>query len=224
MNSGQPDTHKRKSAPEVAEEIRRRLHAGVYLPGHRLREISLAEELDTGRSHVREAFRLLVGEGYLSFEANRGALVRVYSRDEVLAVGRVREVLEGLTARMCAERQLAPAERARLQTVMTRLDQFESAGELESFALENRNFHNVIAELSGNELALKQIQQATLPLIRVQLPIAFSIESLARSNADHRVIFAAIMGGAPEAAEAAMRQHVRQGNAHVSALDAADFS
>ena len=167
---------------------------------------------------MREALRTLVGEGYLEFEANRGVIVRRYSRAEMLEAGRLREVIEGLAARLAAEAAIAEDDRAALADLQERMDRAESAGDLDAFNALNRDWHRLIARLGGSPALLTAMERIRLPLVRLQLPRSFSADSMERSNRDHRVITLAILSGSPDAAEAAMRAHVRAGNAHVAAL------
>lgn len=202
----------------LAHELKQRILRGSYGFGQRLIEMDLAAEFDVGRGRVREAFRLLVGEGYLEFVANRGVLVRRYSRAEMIAMGRIREVLEGLAARMAAERTLTPGEQAALRDAQDRMDRAEAAGDLSAFNDGNRVYHQLIERLGGNDVLAGFIDRVRIPLVRLQLPRSFAVDSVARSNLDHRTITMAILSGAPDAAEAAMRAHVRAGNAHIASL------
>lgn len=206
------------SAETIAAELKRRLFDGAYAMGQRLVEMDLAEEFDVGRSRVREAFRMLVGEGYLAFVANRGVLVRCFTREELIAMGRVREMLEGLAARLAAERDISDAERARLFAAQAEMDAAEAAGDLVAFDRANRAYHRIIINLAGNDHVGEFVDRVRMPLVRLQLPPSFSVDAMPRSNRDHRVITAAILSGSGDAAEAAMRAHVRAGNAHIASL------
>jgi GntR family transcriptional repressor for pyruvate dehydrogenase complex len=56
----------------VVEQLRRAIHIGTYLPGDKLPpERELAQRLEVSRASVREAVRMLEGEGYV--ETRRGA-------------------------------------------------------------------------------------------------------------------------------------------------------
>src|SRR5690606_40520336 len=101
----------RISDTAICDGIKSRIHRGGYAPGQRLIEVDLAEQFAVGRGRIREAFKTLVGEGYLEFVKNRGVYVRRFSRAEILEMGRVREVLEGLSARLAAEKELGPEQR-----------------------------------------------------------------------------------------------------------------
>lgn len=202
----------------IVAELKSRILRGEYAFGQRLIEMDLAAEFGAGRGRIREAFRMLVGEGYLEFVANRGVLVRRYTRDEMIAIGRVREVLEGLAARLAAEKSLDAEGREDLEAAQARMDAAETAGDLDLFNAENRNYHSLIEALAGNELVGTFIDRVRTPLVRLQLPRSFAVDSMARSNKDHRLITMAILNGGADAAEAAMRAHVRAGNEHIASL------
>lgn len=213
--SRRPET---ASPADLVESIKERIRTGVYVPGQRLIEVDLVNELGVGRGRIREVLKTLVGEGYLEFEENRGVYVRRFGRDEILAMGRVREVLEGLAARMAAERPLADDERRRLVAHQEALDAAVATGDIDRFNAENFAYHATICALGGNRHTADFLQRVRLPLYRLRLPRSFSSDSMGASNRDHQVITAAILAGNPDAAEAAMRSHVRAGNAHVARL------
>lgn len=202
----------------IAEDIRQRIRRGSYAPGQRLIEVDLAEEFAVGRGRIREVCKTLVGEGYLELIENRGVYVRRFSREEILEMGRVREVLEGLSARLTAERELSSEQRRRLEAHQERLDRAAEARDVDTYNTENFAYHATICQLSDNRHVADFLYRVRLPLYRLQLPSSFSLDSMAVSNRDHQVITASILAGNGDAAEAAMRAHVRAGNAHVASL------
>jgi GntR family transcriptional regulator of vanillate catabolism len=207
----------------IAEQIKSRIHSGAYAPGQRLIEVDLADEYDAGRGRIREVLKTLVGQGYLEFIANRGVYVRRFTRAEILEMGRVREVLEGLSARLAAETQLSAEQRTALMTHQQRLDAAEAAHDIDSYNNENFAYHATICAIAGNRHVDEFLHRVRLPLYRLQLPRNFSSDSMTASNRGHQVITAAILAGNPDAAEAAMRSHVREGNAHVLRLSEDHF-
>lgn len=223
MADGEVPVGKVNTTEDIMAELKARIHSGQYSFGQRLIEMDLAAEFGAGRGRIREAFRMLVGEGYLEFVANRGVLVRRYTRDEMISIGRVREVLEGLAARLAAESRPQGAARIALEAAQGRMDAAEEAGDFDLFNLENRVYHSLIEDLADNDLAGTFIERVRTPLVRLQLPRSFAVDSMVRSNLDHRTITMAILSGSPDAAEAAMRAHVRAGNEHIASLPDAAF-
>ncbi|MEO3387079.1 GntR family transcriptional regulator [Mesorhizobium sp. CAU 1741] len=202
----------------IVDSIKAKIHRGQFAPGQRLIEVDLAEEFAVGRGRIREVFKTLVGEGYLQFVENRGVYVRRFTREEILEMGRVREVLEGLSARLAAERHLSETEKETLRSHQAALDDAETNGDVDRYNAENFAYHATIAAIAGNRHMTDSLERVRLPLYRLQLPRSFSADSMTRSNSDHKVITASILASSPDAAESAMRAHVRAGNEHVLRL------
>ncbi len=208
----------RISDSAICDGIKTRIHRGGFAPGQRLIEVDLAEEFSVGRGRIREIFKTLVGEGYLEFIKNRGVYVRRFTRAEILEMGRVREVLEGLAARLAAETDLTDEQRTLLRSLQDRMDQAETSNDVDRYNVENFQYHAAICVIANNRHVAQSLERVRLPLYRLQLPRSFSSDSMASSNRDHQVITSSILAGKPDAAEAAMRAHVHAGNLHVARL------
>ena len=104
-DDGSADASKgRRAARDIARNLRGRIQAGTLKPGEWLREIRLAEELNTGRSAVREALRLLELDGLVELEKFRGARVTAPTLYEMFDLFEVRAALFGLVARFACFR------------------------------------------------------------------------------------------------------------------------
>ncbi|UJQ94863.1 GntR family transcriptional regulator [Mariluticola halotolerans] len=203
---------------KIAERIRERIRRGTFAPGQRLIEVDLADEFQVGRGRIREVFKILVGEGFLEFIENRGVYVRRFTRAEILEMGQVREVLEGLAARLAAEMPKTQEQVDQLRAHQAALDAAANSFDIDGYNRENFAYHATICGMSENRHIEAFLYRVRLPLYRLQLPRSFTEDSMSRSNSDHQVITAAIISGNPDAAEAAMRAHVRTGNQHVASL------
>ncbi|MCU9611739.1 GntR family transcriptional regulator, partial [Escherichia coli] len=82
-----------------------RILKGAYAPGERLVENKLSAELGVSRIPVREALRALASEGLVLIEPRRGASVAKLSPDIVREMVEVRATLEGLNAKLAAQRR-----------------------------------------------------------------------------------------------------------------------
>ena len=89
---------------KVVDELRQRIIDGVYEPGDRLTEERLADDFGVSRNPVREAIRVLQGEGFLVAQPRRGAVVASLSEQDVVDLFDVRLSLEVLAAKLAAER------------------------------------------------------------------------------------------------------------------------
>jgi len=88
-------TIERKTVAEsVAETLRTRILAGELSEGEQLRQEVLAADLGVSRIPLREAFRLLEGEGLITIAPHRGAVVAVRSPEEIGELFDLRVLLE----------------------------------------------------------------------------------------------------------------------------------
>jgi len=195
---------------QVVDWVRERIRHGELVPGQRLVEANIVEATGCSRGKVREALRRLEAEGLLTIEEFRGASVKKLGRDEVRQIYEARMALEGLAARECAVRADATL-RAQLRDVQQELNDGEDAGNHDRFARLNQTWHGLIIAGSGNEYIAQFLKRLTVPIYRLLFASFYTAQRIAAANADHRVITAAIVDGRADAAEEAMRAHIRNG-------------
>jgi len=93
-----------QTLPEkIAATIAERITSGVYTPGERLVEATLARELQVSHGPIRDALRLLQNAGLVTIPPYRGAHVTELSEREIEEIYQVRAALVGLRARWLAE-------------------------------------------------------------------------------------------------------------------------
>ncbi|KHL25539.1 hypothetical protein PK98_02350 [Croceibacterium mercuriale] len=208
----------RKTLRQVSEELKTRIAQGLYAPGQRLLEKDLVEEYGVSRGRMREVLRNLVGEGLLEFEEQRGVRIRRLDRKDATDLGRLREMIEGLAARLAAERMPDAELERQLVTLGEQMDQTAAASDAETYGHLNREFHDLIVRAADNALLATTLDRLRVPLFRLQFVEGLRRETLEERNGDHQAITRAILSGDGDAAEAAMRCHVRGGNARLAAL------
>lgn len=212
---------KNKVYEEVAKQIERlvltKLKPGDKLPSER----ELAEMLNVSRSSIRDAIRSLELVGLLEPRQGAGTVVREISADvlvtplaSILAhkrqlVGELlefRKILEpALAARAAAH--ASPEKLRAMEEVLQRQGEKLSLGELA--IEEDSEFHYTIAMASGNSVVLR-VLDILMDLLRETR--ARSLQRKGRpekSIAGHRRILSAIKRRDADAAESAMRQHLK---------------
>jgi DNA-binding GntR family transcriptional regulator len=198
------------TARYILAELQRGILGGRFAPGQRLIEADLVREFGISRGPLREAFRLLSAEGLVELVPNRGAIVRRFSRNEVSQIYEIREALEGLAARLAAERISEGDNKRRLRSAVKPFTEPGQVQASRSFTEDNRQFHLTIVEIGGNERLTALIAQMHLPLLMFQLRHALSAQDVEKSSAEHRMIAETILAGRPNAADRAMRAHLRR--------------
>lgn len=95
-----------KTLRELAlEKMRDAITEGYFKPGDRLVERDICAQLGVSRTVVREVLRHLESEGLVAILANRGPIVAQLDLDEARQIYEIRGALEGMAARLCAEKR-----------------------------------------------------------------------------------------------------------------------
>jgi GntR family transcriptional regulator, vanillate catabolism transcriptional regulator len=199
-------------AAQVVERLRRLVLTGQLPPGTRLIQEEVASELRVSRTPLREAIRVLVHEGLLTTEGGN-ATVRVaeFSDEDGRELYEVREVVDGLAARLCATRGLSEE---RLDHLATLADQLVTSVEAEPldarmFVAVHAQFHLDILEASGNK-RLQRLDSIVGMSAQMLFPrYATRTERMKVSAAEHAHILDAIRSGDGERAEQLARAHIR---------------
>jgi DNA-binding GntR family transcriptional regulator len=190
----------------VSEQIRGRILDGTLKPGERLVEDRLSAELGVSRVPVREALRGLSVEGLVTLLPRRGATVVEVTPQSVAELVEVRALLEGLNARLAAQRH-DPEIVAQLEATLARGNEAAKTGTAEELARLNAEFHERLAEASRNSV-LSDVMRG----LRERTSIAFAINGRARAREDweeHASVLAAVIAGDAELAALLANRHVQ---------------
>ena len=102
------NTFVRSAGVKAAEAIRERIIGGGYPQGQKLTEEECAASLDVSRIVIRDAFALLIGEGLLVKQVNKGVTVARFGPDDIRDIYDLRLSLEQLCARLCFQNGTVP--------------------------------------------------------------------------------------------------------------------
>lgn len=195
-----------RSAREYAYDyVRRRILSGEFPAGTRLNLDEIARTLGVSRMPIREAIRQLASEGLVTVYPRRGSTVTPLSLPDVMDLAEIRELLEGLAIR----RALPHLDPSALQHLETLLGQMEAAGsDTELWLRLHDEFHDYLSGRSQSPrltTLVRHLRQSVTPHIQLFLSMYKKGEL---PNVEHRELLDAIKSGNPDAAEAAMREHV----------------
>lgn len=191
----------------VRDHIRDGIAEGRYLPGERLREGTIAEELKVSRTPIREAMRTLEAEGLIMIEPWKGITVATLSRRQVSDFYAYRELIEGLAAEMAA-RVITDDDIERLDVSLLRLeDGSEQTGS--ELGSGNEQFHQMIFDISGNRFLTKSEEVINTAKILIWKPVYRNDERWEFAQQEHRKLFNALRARDPIIAKAAAKEHVR---------------
>lgn len=201
--------HGRKEA-SVADYLSAAILNGRLVPGQRLIEAELTANLGVSRGPVREAFRRLSAEGLIEIVPNRGAVVRRLSMEEALELFEIRMELEALAARRAADNMNDPCVREAFDAAIAPIWSIATRHSTADYLQENHGFHAAIMVASGNGQLVKLHQKLHLSLILAQISSSLSSHVISASLNEHRLIASAIRARDGEAADMAIREHLRR--------------
>ena len=212
----------RTTIPElVAQRLVNLVSSGILKPGDKLPpERELAQQLNVGRTTVREALKLLTLSGLLEARRGDGTYVReeftsflsqhiewpvLLSASEVDMIVEVREGLEAKAARLAAKR--ATPEEIEKIGVFQRLLEIEGR-DIERETELDLEFHQAIANASHNEL-VGRLMLSLQNILRQYIALSNQMtDRLETTIAEHQAIYDAIAAGDADAAERAIIEHL----------------
>ncbi len=208
-------------ADEIALRIQGAILAGEHPPGTHLFQDELCERFGVSRTPVREALRKLQAKHLVVLVPNKGATVRVPSRDELIDVCNLRSELEGYACDLArshvSQELLDDLDRATVlvtEAVMIHGQEKLAGGAQDSLdsqlARANAEFHGAIARASGNGRLRSLIAelQDFFPKDYVLRAVTSAEEIRALNLDEHARIRDALATGTASRARREMRNHI----------------
>ena len=196
----------RTAQEAVLSELRRMLVTGELAPGEPLRQEALAEALGVSRVPVREALKVLEGEGAVVHEPHKGYVVAELSVDDLVEVYRLREILEAEAIRVAVPR-LTSSDLDDLAAAAAEVDAAGRAGDVTAMTDANRRFHFLLFDAAGMprlSRTLRQLWDAT----DVYRSVYFSgVTNRQRVKHEHKALLLALRAGDVDAAVRAQHDH-----------------
>jgi GntR family transcriptional regulator of vanillate catabolism len=202
-------------------EMRELLVRGEFKPGERIREIPLAARLGVSRTPLRLVLDRLEHEGLLKARPKGGFVARQFSLDDIVDVIELRGTLEGMAARLAAERLGSRAEMAPMFQCLAEIDEVISRTPVDvetavAYIPHNQRFHALLLDLAKSTMLRRSMEQVlVLPFASPSAFVASELNSERWSEAvcvsqwQHRAIADAIANKESGRAEALAREHSR---------------
>lgn len=200
--------HPAKSLLDRAyNEIKFRIITCRYRPGEVLSEAAISLELKIGRTPIHQAIHHLMMDGLVSIMPRKGVMVRAISIDEAMEIIGVRLVTECYCARLAADRA-DDSELQQLQDIVEASEKVTEKRNVEQMMLLDREFHDTLARAAKNAVladVLRNLHERSLRFWFISLR---DLDHHRNVLEQHRAIVKALQSRQPEAAEAAMRDHI----------------
>lgn len=141
---------KKNLSEEVAEYIKTSILDGLVNPGDSINETKLSRELGISSTPVREAIRLLSGEGIVEIVRNKGAVVLPLDSTDIYEIYSIRAVLEGVAMRI-AIKNATDEEVQQIVDFYENMKKQLLKNEISSLSPESIKLHKLIIELSNHK-------------------------------------------------------------------------
>jgi GntR family transcriptional regulator of vanillate catabolism len=202
-------------------QLRELIVGGTLAAGERITELAMVERLAVSRTPIRSALVRLQAEGLLEALPGGGFVVRDFSQADIHDAIELRGTLEGLAARLAAERGVAATLLAAARQCLAAIDTLLAAPRLtaSSFAAygeHNARLHALLGQMSASPLLQRQLEQVgTLPFaspngfVMVEMHGTRARDRLLVAHDQHHALVDAIERREGGRAESLAREHAR---------------
>jgi DNA-binding GntR family transcriptional regulator len=206
------DRQSEESTSAVAQtylELRRQILSGQLQPGEPLSEYQLAKTFNVSRTPVREALARLNSAGLVRSVPQRGMFVSELGPSDVVEIMEIRERLESLVVRRVMDQELSDEQLIPWEGQTEQARQLIADGQLPEALAIGSSLHDQLIEFAGNERLAEILAQLSeqvwlLSMVGIRAPGRPEV-----ANEEHRMLLAHMRDGDADAAEAAMREHLR---------------
>lgn len=196
---------------KVFNALKEAMIDGRLRAGEKTTETRLADMLGVSRTPVREALKLLSAQGYVTLIKNSGVIINEFTLDDYRDQFAVRCVLEGLSARLAAQK-ITPEQAKKLKASFKDIEDMREAGghyDGWAFMRVDMRFHEVVHEIAGNKrvMSIENPMQERMNWIYANIISVTQEVSVEYCYAHHKGIMEAILAHDAETAERIAREH-----------------
>lgn len=199
---------KQSISADIASFIKQQILSGELNPGDRIIETKLAKELTVSQTPVREAIRLLSGEGIVTIVPNKGPMVRTINMKDVFEIYSLRAMLEGMAIRLTVQN----AAMENINHVAEHYEQMKEKLQDESIPSlldDSAYIHQSIVRLA-NHTRLSSMYSSISFQISLVNRILGRKSTKAKEVEQHWELIEALLKRDPDHAENTIRSHIRR--------------
>jgi DNA-binding GntR family transcriptional regulator len=195
---------------KIYEQLKTGIFSGRLIPGERLAEERLAEEMGVSRTPVREALHKLEQDGLIEPMGGRGFCIPRDSREEIEDLFEIRTVLEGYTLRIICER-ITDEQIAMLEAIIEKADGAMRRKRIDEVFHWNTQFHDTLHGLVADKRRFhSMIVNMRKYVLRYRKDTLQYLGAAKRASDGHRQILLALKLKDPDLCERVMRIHIRK--------------
>lgn len=198
-------------AQSMERVLRERISSRAIPPGSKLKEMELAAEFSVSRAQVREVFATLALRGLIERIPNKGAVVAQLGFDQVAELFAVREVLEGMCARLAAQNASPSDWDGHARVFEHEMPDLLAQGDFAGFLARYEAFRQDII-LSARNATLAEMLESIGDKVRYLARRIIILPGRGeQALQEHRAVLAALQAGDAAAAEQLRMANMRSG-------------
>lgn len=190
------------------DQIRHEIVTLQLAPLSAIDEQALMQKLGLGRTPIREALQRLAAENLVLLAPRRGMFVADVSIQDLQKIFEPRLCLEGLAARLAAERA-SPVQREVMGEIVQRIGALNHVDGGAMIAID-KAFHEMLYEMADNELLAETLRRLYTLSVRLWQLVLDRLGDLSSELTIHGLIAEAIEARDADRAEALLQQHIRR--------------
>jgi DNA-binding GntR family transcriptional regulator len=191
----------------AANVLRELILDGQLEPGARLREAEFAERLGIARHSFRAATQILITEGLLRREPNRGVHVPVFEADDLIDVFRLRTALEVEAVRLVIAADQVPEA---AEESVRELSGLGDDAPWRAVVEPDMRFHRSIIDASASERLVRAYATVQSEVLLCLVWLRPHYDRPSQVAAEHEELIAAMRSGDADRAEDLFRAHLRE--------------
>ena len=196
----------RSQSEEAYLRIRDRIVSLAMAPGSVVNEARLREELQIGRTPIREALQRLARENLVKSIPHRGTFVTDVNITDLARITEVRVVLESHAARLAAEK-LSTADRRAVEELLAVVERRSVTDQKQLMRLD-QEIHQLVYRAARNPFLESTLERYFNLSLRLWYLVLDREVRLREAVDEHVELLKAILVGDGERAEQIMRRHV----------------
>ncbi len=194
----------------IVDFIKDSVVSGRLKPGERVPEQEIAESFGISRTPIREAFRQLESEGFISVVPRKGAVVSPITDKDVREFYAIKSLLEGFAAKTACLK-LTPKEIKRLESLNAQMDRCAGKNDVKGFFKLDNQFHDTFLRACGNEKLCVLIHHLVQQFERFRITALALPGRMRDSVKQHNEIIEAFKNGETALVENLVRANAERG-------------
>jgi len=200
----------------VFQTLRERIASHQLPPGSRLSEQQLAEEFHVSRTVVRDVFLKLEQRGLISRSHKKSAVVVRLELSEVFEIYVVREMLEGLCARLAAKNGPKESWQDLVDLFGAPMEESVKSGDLEEYIKNIRTLRMRMIAAADSPILAGMLDLINDKISEISRRIIILPGRAQQGLQEHRAILDALRRGDPETSERLRRENIRSSAEYLS--------